>query len=108
LNTEHNKSRHLPGDPTEQHVVSYKFLSGIWLGLIILTIMTVLISVLGTNLVAFSVVTALVIASAKVTVVANYFMHLKYENKLLAILISITLFLFIVFIVFTIFDYLTR
>jgi cytochrome c oxidase subunit IV len=106
--SEENKSRFLPGDPTEHHVVSYKFLSGIWLGLIILTIMTVLISVLGTNLVAFSVVTALVIASAKVTVVANYFMHVKYENKVITILIGVTLFLFIVFISITIFDYLTR
>jgi cytochrome c oxidase subunit 4 len=106
--TEDKKSRHLPGDPVEHHVVSYRFLSGVWLGLIILTVMTVLISVLGTNLVAFSVVTALVIASAKVTVVANYFMHLKYESKILAILVSITLLLFIIFITITAFDYLTR
>jgi cytochrome c oxidase subunit 4 len=103
-----NKSRHLPGDPTEHHVVSYKFLFGIWLGLIILTIMTVLISVMGTNLIAFSVITALVIASAKVTVVANYFMHLKYDNKLLTILMGITMFLFIVFISLTAVDYITR
>ncbi len=105
---DHNKSRHLPGDPTEHHIVSYKFLSGIWLGLIILTIMTVLISVMGTNLVAFSVVTALVIASAKVVVVANYFMHLKYDNKVLTIFMGITIFLFVVFIVLTAIDYLTR
>jgi cytochrome c oxidase subunit 4 len=105
---DHNKSRHLPGDPTEHHVVSYKFLFGIWLGLIILTVMTVLISVMGTNLVAFSVVTALLIASAKVTVVVNYFMHLKYDNRLLTLLMGVTIFLFIVFIVFTAVDYLTR
>ncbi len=105
---EKNKSRHLPGDPTEHHIVSYKNLFGIWLGLIVLTIMTVLISVMGTNLIAFSVVTALIIASAKVTVVANYFMHLKYDNKLLTILMGITMFLFIVFIGLTAFDYITR
>jgi cytochrome c oxidase subunit 4 len=106
--SEQNKSRFLPGDPTEHHVVSYKFLAGIWLGLIILTAMTVLISVLGTNLVAFSVVTALIIATAKVTVVANYFMHLKYDNKVLAVIMGLTMFLFIVFIGLTAFDYLTR
>jgi cytochrome c oxidase subunit 4 len=105
---DHNKSRHLPGDPTTHHVVSYQFLFGIWLGLIILTVMTVLISVMGTNLVAFSVVTALIIASAKVTVVATYFMHLKYDNKLLTILMGITMFLFIVFIALTAIDYITR
>jgi cytochrome c oxidase subunit IV len=106
--TDHNKSRHLPGDPTEHHVVSYKFLSGIWLGLIILTVMTVLISVMGTNLVAFSVVTALIIASAKVIVVMNYFMHLKYDNRLLTLLMGITMLLFFVFIGLTAVDYITR
>jgi cytochrome c oxidase subunit IV len=106
--TDHNESRHLPGDPTEHHVVSYKFLFGIWLGLIILTAMTVMISVMGTNLVAFSVVTAMVIASAKVTVVANYFMHLKYDNKVLTILMAITIFLFAVFVGLTAIDYITR
>lgn len=105
---DHNKSRHLPGDPKEHHVVSYKFLAGIWAGLIILTVMTVLISVMGTNLVAFSVVTALIIASAKVIVVANYFMHLKYDNRLLTVLMGITMFLFIVFIGLTAIDYITR
>ncbi len=103
-----NKSRHLPGDPEEHHVVPYKFHIGIWVGLIILTVMTVLVSVMGLSLVAFSVVTALVIATAKAIVVANYFMHLKYDNKIIKFLLGITMMLFAVFIIFTAFDYLTR
>lgn len=106
--SQNNKSRYLPGDPTEHHIVSYKFNIGIWLGLIILTIMTVLVSVMGINLVAFSVVTALLIATTKAVVVAYYFMHLKYDSKILRILLIITMLLFIVFIFLTAIDYITR
>jgi len=106
--SENQKSRHLPGDPKEHLIVSYKFNIGIWVGLILLTIMTVLVSVMGINLVAFSVITALIIASAKAIVVANYFMHLKYENILLKILFGITMLLFIVFLFLTATDYITR
>lgn len=106
--SENNESRHLPGDPTEHHIVSYKFNIGIWLGLIILTIMTVLVSVMGINLVAFSVATALIIASTKAIVVAYYFMHLKYDSKILRILLIITTLLFLVFVLLTAIDYLTR
>ncbi|MCF8368564.1 MAG: cytochrome C oxidase subunit IV family protein [Bacteroidales bacterium] len=106
--SEKNTSRFLPGDPKEHHIVPYKFHIGIWVGLIILTVMTVLVSVMGISLVAFSVVTALIIATAKAVVVVNYFMHLKYDNKIITIMLGITLLLFAVFIIFTAFDYLTR
>lgn len=106
--SDNNESRYLPGDPKEHHIVSYKFNIGIWFGLIILTIMTVLVSVMGINLVAFSVVTAMIIASTKAVVVAYYFMHLKYDSKILRILLIITMLLFIVFIFLTAIDYLTR
>lgn len=105
---QNNESRHLPGDPKEHHVVPFKFSISIWVGLIMLTIMTILVSVMGIRLVAFSVVTALVIASAKAIVVANYFMHLKYDNKVLKLLFVITMLLFAVFIAFTAIDYITR
>ena len=106
--SQNKESRHLPGDPTEHHIVSYKFNIGIWVGLLILTIMTVLVSVMGINLVAFSVVTALLIATTKAVVVAYYFMHLKYDSKILRILLIITMLLFIVFIFLTAIDYITR
>jgi cytochrome c oxidase subunit IV len=102
------QSRHLPGDPEEQHVSSFRFLFGIWAGLILLTAITVLVSVMGIHLVAFSVVTALVIASAKTLIVVNHFMHLKYDSKLLQIFVAIVMILFAVFIALTAVDYLTR
>jgi cytochrome c oxidase subunit 4 len=103
-----SKSRHLPGDPKKHHIVSYRFHTGIWIGLLVLTVMTVLVSVMGLSLVAFSVVTALVIAMAKATVVVNYFMHLKYDNKVLTWLVGVTMLLFVIFIVLTAIDYITR
>jgi cytochrome c oxidase subunit 4 len=105
---QNNESRHLPGDPKEHHVVSFRFNIGIWVGLIVLTVMTVLISVMGVNMVAFSVVTALFIAVAKALVVANYFMHLKYDNPVLKIFFGITMVIFLVFIILTAIDYITR
>ena len=106
--SQENESRYLPGDPKEHHIVSYKFNIGIWIGLVVLTIMTVLVSVMGINLVAFSVITALIIASTKAIVVANYFMHLKYDNVVLKILFGVTMLLFAVFISLTAIDYITR
>ena len=106
--SQNNKSRYLPGDPKEHHVVSYNFSIGIWFGLVILTIMTVLVSVMRLNLVAFSVITALIIASTKAIVVVNYFMHLKWDNFLLKILFGVTMLLFSVFIFLTAIDYITR
>ncbi|GAB4330474.1 MAG: cytochrome C oxidase subunit IV family protein [Bacteroidales bacterium] len=104
----HNESRHLPGDPETHHITSFRFLIGVWAGLIILTVITVLVSVMGLSLVTFSVATALFIATGKAYVVTNYFMHLKYDNKLITAFLVITLLLFGVFIFFTIIDYLTR
>lgn len=106
---EHSKqSRQLPGDPKEHHVVSYKYHFGIYAGLILLTAITVLVSVMGINLVAFSVITALVIASTKALVVVNYFMHLKNDSKMLQIFVAIVMILFAVFLALTAIDYLTR
>ncbi|MBN3034777.1 MAG: cytochrome C oxidase subunit IV family protein [Bacteroidales bacterium] len=105
---EKDKPRILPGDKTGPHIVSYRFHFGIWLGLIILTAMTVLVSVMGISLIAFSVITALFIASAKAWVVASYFMHLKWDHITYRIMGGIVMLLFLVFIILTGIDYLTR
>ena len=49
-----------------------------------------------------------VIATTKAMIVANHFMHLKYENKLLKWLFGVTMLLFTVFIALTAIDYITR
>ena len=90
------------------HITSYATHFGTWLGLIILTIMTVTVSVYGADIYTMSILTALIIATTKALVVAYWFMHLKYDPKLYRYMIAIVLFLFIVFVVLTLIDYLGR
>lgn len=100
---EHNKH-----NANDVHIVSYKDHVGTWLGLVILTIMTVTVSVYGADIKTMTVLTALIIASTKALMVAFYFMHLKYDPKIYKIMIGIVLFLFIAFAGLTLIDYMDR
>lgn len=90
------------------HIVGYREHFSTFLGLILLTIMTVTVSVFGADIYTLSVLTALTIASAKAVVVGLYFMHLKYDPKVYQVMIGIVLVLFIVFVVLTLIDYVAR
>ena len=90
------------------HILSYKMHFSTWIGLLVLTIMTVTVSVFGADIYTLSVLTALVIASAKAMVVGLYFMHLKWEPRVYQIMIGIVLVLFLVFVVLTLLDYMAR
>jgi len=92
----------------EHHLVTYKMQYSTWVGLLLLTVMTVTVSVFGAHIYTLSVLTALIIASTKALVVALYFMHLKFDPKLYLIMIGIVMFLFVIFLVLTLIDYLTR
>lgn len=92
----------------ETHIISYKDHVSTYLALVLLTIMTVTISVYGSNLYTITVMTALAIASTKATVVGWYFMHLKYEPKVFRVMIGAVLILFISFIVLILVDYAIR
>jgi cytochrome c oxidase subunit 4 len=92
----------------ETHIVSYKEHASTFLALVLLTIMTVTISVYGADLYTLTVLTALAIASTKATVVAWYFMHLKYDPRIFRFMIGVVLLLFIVFAVLTLVDYAVR
>ncbi len=75
----------------------------IWLGLVILTGITV--SVAGMNLGRLSIVMVLVIAAVKSGLVLSYFMHLKYEKGLLfKLMIPIVLAVLTIFIGLTFTD----
>lgn len=101
-------SRFLEGDPEEHHISSNSFLTGIWVGLLLLTALTVLVSVLHKDFIAFSVVTALIIASTKAMVVIYHFMHLKFDSQVLKVMVYVVFGVFTVLIGLTAFDYLTR
>ena len=92
----------------EVHIVSYKDHASTFMGLVLLTIMTVTVSVYGADLYSLTVLTALTIASTKATLVGSYFMHLKYDLKMFRIMLGIVLLLFVVFAVLTLVDYMVR
>jgi cytochrome c oxidase subunit IV len=89
--------RHIP------HVVSYARYFLIWLGLLALTCATVALA--GIELGRWIIITALTIASIKSLLVLNIFMHLRFEERLFRIFVSIAMITFIIFITLTFFDY---
>ena len=76
----------------------------VWVALVLLTGVTV--SMAGMNLGRMSIVAALIIAAFKSGLVLNYFMHLKYEERLwfFRLIIPGTLALLVLFIGLTFFD----
>lgn len=92
----------------KHHIISFNEHLGTWMGLLLLTILTVVVSVVNANLAMLTVVTALVIATTKAILVAYHFMHLKFEHKLYRIMLLIVMGLFTSFMVLTILDYLSR
>lgn len=90
----------------QQHIVGYNKLIGIWLALLVLTVVTVAVTRL--ELGGLKVVTALAIASVKAGLVIAVFMHMKYEGKLLRWLLFLALITLAIYIGFTFFDVLYR
>ena len=88
------------------HSVGYGKLAAVWLVLLALTALTVWISRLdlGVNRVWGS----LAIATAKGGLVIAFFMHMKYEGRLLRWLLFVALATLAIFIGFTFFDVLYR
>lgn len=62
------------------HIGGTRTYVSIWIALLALTAIT--ITVAGMHLGKFSILTALIIASVKASLVLWFFMHLKYEKRL--------------------------
>jgi len=77
-----------------------------WVALLILTAITV--TVAGMHLGKLSVLTAVVIAAIKASVVLYLFMHLKYESRLLKTFVYAVIVVFVIFIGLTFTDILYR
>lgn len=91
---------------SKPHIIGYGKLTTVWLTLLALTGLTVWVSRLdlGVN----RVWGALAIASLKSGLVIAFFMHMKYEGKLLRWLLFVALLTLAIFIGFTFFDVLYR
>lgn len=84
------------------HIMPTSTLITIWIGLMILTGITVWVSTI--NLGFLNVAVALTIASCKALLVVFWFMHLRYENAMLKMMVLITFVVLAIFIGFTFFD----
>ena len=90
----------------QHHIVSYRKLTGVWLTLLALTGLTVYITRI--ELGGYKVLGALTIACIKSGLVIAFFMHMKYEGRLLRWLLFLAILTLAIFIGFTFFDVLYR
>lgn len=91
---------------SEYHITPLKTYLIVGLALFFLTIVTVAVSYI--DLGPLNLVVALSIASIKAILVALFFMHLWWDNKLYFLIFTIAILFLAVFIIFTLFDVMTR
>ena len=90
-----------------EHVISSKMYYGIWIALMILTVVTARVAFI--DLGAFNTVVALVIATCKALLVVLFFMHVKYASeKLTKMVIVASLFWLLLLLLLSLADYGTR
>ena len=90
----------------DDHISSYQLNWTVLLVLLMLT--TISILAIKMHLGAYTVALALILASVKVTIVLTYFMHLKFENLLLRLMVGGVFLLFAIVIAITFTDYYFR
>lgn len=74
----------------------------IWLGLVMLTGVTV--TVAGVNLGGLSVMGAIAIAAVKSTLVVLFFMHIKYEDKVFKLMLGVAVLTLAIILILTFVD----
>jgi cytochrome c oxidase subunit 4 len=90
----------------EPHLLPYKTYVLVWLGLCTLTLITVAVSYL--NLRHVTLIVAMGIASLKCTLVILWFMHIKFEKRVLWWFLIACIVTLAVFILLTFADYAYR
>jgi cytochrome c oxidase subunit IV len=88
------------------HSINYGTYVLVWLGLVVLTTLTVAIA--GLNLASLTVVVALAIATTKSLLVANYFMHVKSDSRVFKVFILVCIVIFLTMIILTFVDLIFR
>ena len=95
-NTEHS----------QHHIIPFRTYLIVFIALLFLTFVTVAVSLV--DLGAANIVVALLVAGTKATLVALFFMHLLYDNKLYMLIFISAIAFLTIFITFTMFDTLQR
>ncbi|WP_028576026.1 cytochrome C oxidase subunit IV family protein [Desulfomicrobium escambiense] len=87
---------------THKHIMPFSLLAKIWLALLILTGVTV--GAASFDFGYLNVLVAMGVASTKALLVVLFFMHLKYENRLLGAFLILVFVILAIFIGLTFFD----
>lgn len=90
----------------DDHISGYSLNWTVLFVLLLLT--TISILAIKIRLGAYTVALALILASIKVTIVLTYFMHLKFENLLLRLMVGGVFLLFAIVVAITFIDYYFR
>ena len=101
-NSENSSEAHDEGHIAVAHHPNYGVNILVWIGLLSLTSITV--AVAGINLGSLALTVALVIALVKSMFVVNFFMHVKFDNKIIKIFIGVCMVIFVVVLILTFFD----
>lgn len=90
-----------------EHIIPSKIYYGIWISLMILTVLTAYVATI--DLGPFNTVVALLIATFKASLVVLFFMHVKYTSeKMTKIVVISALFWLLIMLVLSMADYGTR
>lgn len=95
------------GQNGEHHAISLNTHLKVFAALIGFTVLTV-VTAKGMDFGAFNWVVAFSIATAKAFLVMAYFMHLKYDEKIYKMIISLSFFFVLLLFVFCVLDLVTR
>jgi cytochrome c oxidase subunit 4 len=91
-------TKHSSDHPAVGHVLPFRVLAAVWLGLLVLTVITVVVA--GFDIGNFNLGVAMAIATVKASLVLLYFMHMRYDRPMNAIvfvsaLLFVALFVYI-------------
>ena len=100
------ENNHNNNHEENHHIVSYAANIRVWVVLLILTWLTITVAYMDFGNLAVAM--ALLIATVKAGIVLAYYMHLKFDSKILTILLLVTMGVFCSFIALTFFDYAFR
>lgn len=87
----------------ENHIVPYRTYVVILLALVSFTSLSILVT--SFELGPLAVTAALLFATLKTLLVFLYFMHLKFDQRIYSIMVSVVLFVFLLVMVVTFLDY---
>jgi cytochrome c oxidase subunit 4 len=100
-------SGHGEAEHGDLHILPLKTYFAVFGSLLVLTILTVVVSVIGLPAPA-SIIVAMVVAAVKASLVVLWFMHLKFDDRFYSLIFIVSLFFLVLFFVFTSMDVLSR